>query len=160
MLTKYLYVFFISMVPLVELAAAIPIGAVGLGLRMIPTCITAVVGNMIPVPILYLFARRVLEWGQDKPLIGKPCTFFMTKGKRGGEKLQATAGRGLFMALLLFVGIPLPGTGAWTGALIAALMEMRMKRALPTILLGVLIAGTAVTLISYFGVEALSFLLG
>ena len=94
MLTKYLYVFFISMVPLVELRGAIPIGTVGLGLPMIPTYITAVVGNMIPVPILYLFARRVLEWGQDKPLIGKPCTFFMTKGKRGGEKLQATAGRG------------------------------------------------------------------
>ena len=89
MLTKYLYVFFISMVPLVELRGAIPIGTVGLGLPMIPTYITAVVGNMIPVPILYLFARRVLEWGQDKPLIGKPCTFFMTKGKRGGEKLQA-----------------------------------------------------------------------
>ena len=148
MLTKYLYVFFISMVPLVELRVAIPIGTVGLGLPMIPTYITAVVGNMIPVPILYLFARRVLEWGQDKPLIGKPCTFFMTKGKRGGEKLQATAGRGLFMALLLFVGIPLPGTGAWTGTLAASLLDMDFKSSVLACMGGVLLAGVIMGLAS------------
>ena len=152
MLTKYLYVFFISMVPLVELRGAIPIGTVGLGLPMIPTYITAVVGNMIPVPILYLFARRVLEWGQDKPLIGKPCTFFMTKGKRGGEKLQATAGRGLFMALLLFVGIPLPGTGAWTGTLAASLLDMYFKKSVLACMGGVLLAGVIMGVLSLLGV--------
>ena len=147
MLTKYLYVFFISMVPLVELRGAIPIGTVGLGLPMIPTYITAVVGNMIPVPILYLFARRVLEWGQDKPLIGKP------KGKRGGEKLQATAGRGLFMALLLFVGIPLPGTGAWTGTLAASLLDMDFKSSVLACMGGVLLAGIIMGALSLLGVS-------
>ena len=122
--------------------------AARLGLPMIPTYITAVVGNMIPVPILYLFARRVLEWGQDKPLIGKPCTFFMTKGKRGGEKLQATAGRGLFMALLLFVGIPLPGTGAWTGTLAASLLDMDFKSSVLACMGGVLLAGVIMGLAS------------
>lgn len=153
MLTKYLYVFFISMVPLVELRGAIPIGTVGMGLPMIPTYITAVVGNMVPVPILYLFARRVLEWGQDKPLIGKPCTFFMTKGKRGGEKLQATAGRGLFMALLLFVGIPLPGTGAWTGTLGASFLNMGAKETAISVCAGVVLAAIIMTVISLVGVH-------
>lgn len=153
MLTKYLYVFFISMVPLVELRGAIPIGTVGMGLPMIPTYITAVVGNMVPVPFIYLFARRVLEWGQDKPLIGKPCTFFMTKGKRGGEKLQATAGRGLFMALLLFVGIPLPGTGAWTGTLGASFLNMGAKETAISVCAGVVLAAIIMTVISLVGVH-------
>ena len=112
---------------------------------------------MIPVPFIFLFARKILEWGADKPVIGKFFTFCLEKGHKGGQKLKATAGRGLFIALLLFVGIPLPGTGAWTGALVAALMEMRLKRALPAIYAGVLIAGLLVTL-ALTGVKALRFL--
>ena len=140
MLKNYLLIFFISMVPIIELRGAIPIG-LGMGLPVLPTYLLCVLGNMIPVPFIYLFARRVLEWGQDKPLIGKPCTFFMTKGKRGGEKLQATAGRGLFMALLLFVGIPLPGTGAWTGTLAASILDMKFRDTLIACMGGVLLAG-------------------
>ena len=139
-LTKYLWVFFVSMVPLIELRGAIPISQ-GLGLPMIPSYIVAVIGNMLPVPIIYLFARKVLEWGADKPVIGKFFTFCLEKGKKGGEKLQEKAGKGLFWALMLFVGIPLPGTGAWTGTLAASILDMDFKSSITAVMLGVLLAG-------------------
>ncbi len=139
-LTKYLWVFFVSMVPLIELRGAIPISQ-GLGLPMIPSYIVAVIGNMLPVPIIYLFARKVLEWGADKPVIGKFFTFCLEKGKKGGEKLQEKAGKGLFWALMLFVGIPLPGTGAWTGTLAASILDMDFKSSIAAVMLGVLLAG-------------------
>lgn len=140
MLTKYLWVFFVSMVPLIELRGAIPI-ATGLGLPMIPSYIVSVIGNMVPVPIIFLFARKVLEWGADKPVIGKFFTFCIEKGHKGGEKLQEKVGRGLFVALLLFVGIPLPGTGAWTGTLAASFLDMDFKSTVAAVMLGVLLAG-------------------
>ena len=148
MLTKYLSVFFISMVPLIELRGAIPVG-VAMGLPLWQVYIIAIIGNMIPVPFIFFFARKVLEWGADKPVIGKFFTFCLEKGHKGGEKLKAKAGRGLPWALLLFVGIPLPGTGAWTGALIAAVLNMRLKRAVPVIFLGVVIAGCIITLLTH-----------
>jgi uncharacterized membrane protein len=144
----YLLVFFISMVPLIELRGAIPIG-IGMGLETLPTIIVSVIGNMLPVPVIYFFARKFLLWGARQRFIGKICNFFVVKGERAGQKLVAKAGRGgLFIALMLFVGIPLPGTGAWTGALVAALLEIRLKTALPAILLGVMIAGAIVTAVS------------
>lgn len=139
-LTKYLWVFLVSMVPLIELRGAIPI-ATGLGLPIIPSYIISVLGNMLPVPIIYLFARKVLEWGADKPVIGKFFTFCLEKGKKGGEKLQEKAGKGLFWALMLFVGIPLPGTGAWTGTLAASILDMDFKSSITAVMLGVLLAG-------------------
>ena len=96
---------------------------------------------MIPVPIIFFFARRVLEWGADKPYIGKLFNFFLEKGHKGGQKLHEKAGRGLFVALLLFVGIPLPGTGAWTGTLAASLLDMDFKSSVTAVLLGVILAG-------------------
>ena len=114
MLKKYLMIFLVSMVPLIELRGAVPI-AVGMNLPLLPSYIICILGNMLPVPIIFFFARKVLEWGADKPVIGKFFTFCLEKGHKGGQKLQEKAGRGLFVALLLFVGIPLPGTGAWTG---------------------------------------------
>ncbi|MCC8107423.1 MAG: small multi-drug export protein [Clostridiales bacterium] len=144
---SYLIVFFISMVPLIELRGAIPYGVL-FGLPTLPTYIVAIIGNMIPVPIIYLFARRVLIWGQDKPVIGKLFTFFLEKGERGGQKLQAKAGRGLFVALLLFVGIPLPGTGAWTGTLAASILKMDFKSTITAVMLGVLLAGVIMGLAS------------
>lgn len=137
---NYLIVFFISMVPLIELRGAIPY-AIGMGLPVIPSYIIAIIGNMLPVPIIYLFARRVLIWGKDKPYIGKFFTFCLEKGEKGGKKLQAKAGRGLFLALLLFVGIPLPGTGAWTGTLAASLLDMDFKSSVIAVMLGVILAG-------------------
>lgn len=109
MLTKYLSVFLISMVPLIELRGAIPVG-VAMGLPLWQVYVIAIIGNMLPVPFIFFFARKVLEWGADKPVIGKFFTFCLEKGHKGGAKLKATAGRGLPWALLLFVGIPLPGT--------------------------------------------------
>ena len=138
---KYLMVFLISMVPLIELRGAIPV-ALGMGLPTVPAYILCVIGNMLPVPVIYFFARKVLLWGADKKFIGKFFTFCIEKGEKGGQKLAKTAGRsGLFIALMLFVGIPLPGTGAWTGALVASVMGLRMKRAIPPIFLGVAAAG-------------------
>lgn len=137
---NYAIVFFISMVPLIELRAAIPY-AIGMGLPVLPSYIIAIIGNMLPVPIIYLFARKVLVWGKDKPVIGKFFTFCLEKGEKGGKKLQATAGRGLFVALMLFVGIPLPGTGAWTGTLAASLLDMDFKSSIIAVMLGVILAG-------------------
>lgn len=140
-MTSYFIVFIISMVPLIELRGAIPYGQVVLGLPLIPTYVIAIIGNMLPVPIIYLFARKVLIWGKDKPYIGKFFTFCLEKGEKGGKKLQEKAGRGLFVALLLFVGIPLPGTGAWTGTLAASLLDMDFKSSIVAVMLGVLLAG-------------------
>ena len=147
MLTKYLWIFFISMVPLIELRGAIPVSQ-GLGLPLLQSYIVCVIGNMVPVPIIYFFARKVLEWGADKPVIGKFFTFCLVKGEHGGKKLQEKAGRGLFVALLLFVGIPLPGTGAWTGTLAASLLDMDFKSRVAAGMLGVLLAGVIMGLAS------------
>ena len=138
---KYLAVFLISMVPIVELRGAMPF-AVGMGLPYIPALIVCVIGNMIPVPFIYFFARKVLVWGKDKQYIGKIFTFFLEKGEKAGQKLVHTAGRGgLFIALMLFVGIPLPGTGAWTGTLGASFLNMGMKSTALAVSLGVIMAG-------------------
>ncbi|MCR5762249.1 MAG: small multi-drug export protein [Treponema sp.] len=140
MLKKYFIIFFISMVPLIELRGAIPVSQ-GFGLPIISSYIICIIGNMIPVPIIYLFARKILEWGKDKKIIGGICTFFLTKGSRAGKKLEEKAGKGLFLALLLFVGIPLPGTGAWTGTLAASILDMKFKDTVLAVVLGVLLAG-------------------
>jgi uncharacterized membrane protein len=151
MLKKYLWIFFISMVPLVELRGAIPVSQV-MQLPIIPSFIVCIIGNMIPVPIIYLFARKVLIWGADKPVIGKFFTWCLEKGEKGGKKLQAKAGRGLFVALTLFVGIPVPGTGAWTGTLAASILDMDFKSTVAAAMLGVLLAGVIMMIVSLLGV--------
>ena len=108
---------------------------------------------MLPVPIIYLFARKVLEWGADKPLIGGFFSWCLEKGEKGGKKLQQKAGRGLFLALLLFVGIPLPGTGAWTGTLAASILDMDFKSTVVAVMLGVLLAGVIMMVLSFAGVS-------
>ena len=158
MIGKYLWVFLISMVPIIELRGAIPV-AVGMGLPLIPSYIICIIRNMLPVPFIYFFARKVLIWGADKPVIGKFFTFCLEKGEKGGKKLQAKAGRGLFVALLLFVGIPLPGTGAWTGTLAASLLDMDFKSSVIAVMCGVLLAGVIMALISNGVLGALSFML-
>ena len=148
-----LTVFLVSMVPLIELRGAIPYGVM-FGLPLWLTFLIAIVGNMLPVPIIFFFARHVLEWGADKPVIGKIFTFFLEKGHKGGEKLKEKAGRGLYWALLLFVGIPLPGTGAWTGTLAASLLDMDFKKSVLACVGGVLLAGCIMGLLSVLGVSA------
>ena len=150
MFKKYLIVFLISMVPLIELRGAIPY-AVGFELPLVPSLVLAVVGNMLPVPFIFLFARKVLEWGKDKKYIGGFFRWCLEKGEKGGRKLEAKAGRGLYIALLLFVGIPLPGTGAWTGTLAASFLNMDFKKSVIYVLLGVHLAGF-IMLIASLGV--------
>ena len=139
------------MVPLIELRGAIPYG-VAFDLPLWLTFAIAIVGNMLPVPIIYFFARKVLVWGSDKKFIGKFFTWCLEKGEKAGKKLQAKAGRGLFWALLLFVGIPLPGTGAWTGTLAASLLDMDFKKSVLACMGGVLLAGVIMGVLSVLGV--------
>ena len=138
---KFFLIFLISMVPLIELRGAIPF-AMRMGLPFIPALIVIVIGNLLPVPFIYFFARKVLLWGADKKYIGKFFRFCLEKGEKAGKKLVKTTGRGgLFLALLLFVGIPLPGTGAWTGALGASFLNMGFKSTVLSVSLGVILAG-------------------
>ena len=207
-LKDYVIIFFISMVPIVELRGAIPI-AQGMGLPIVPSYIVCIIGNMIPVPIVFFFARKFLEWGADKRGIGKICTFFLKKGAKAGRKLSGESteeldkaeeaktengvqiademqtgdgmhtgsgenplgapeesyaktkrkmSKGLFFALMFFVGIPLPGTGAWTGTLGASMLDMKFRDAVIAVMLGVLIAGIIMLLGSlgvFSGIEAL-----
>ena len=142
MIENYLFVFLVSMVPLLELRGGMPM-AMAMDLPYLPALLVCAIGNMLPVPIIYLFARKVLLWGRNKPVIGKLFTKFVEKGEAGGRKLTEQAGRsGLFMALTLFVGIPLPGTGAWTGALAASFLDMGWKSTTAAVALGVVMAGT------------------
>ena len=148
---KYLLVFFVSMVPLIELRGAVPIGLsplLGDALPLIPLYIVCIIGNMLPVPFIFFFARKVLIWGADKKFIGKFFTFCLEKGEKGGQKLQEKAGRGLYFALFLFVGIPLPGTGAWTGTLAASFLDMDFKKSVIAIIAGVILAGIIMGLAS------------
>ena len=141
MLTNYLLIFLVSMVPLIELRGAM-VMAVGMDLNYLTSLIVCVIGNMLPVPIIYFFARKVLLWGADKPYIGKFFRYCLEKGERGGQKLVEKTGRGgLFLALMLFVGIPLPGTGAWTGTLAASFLNMGIKTTAASVSLGVIMAG-------------------
>lgn len=152
MLVKYLIIFIISMIPMIELRGAIPVALSpsdmlffgtfhGMGLPVLQSYIVCIIGNMLPVPIIFFFARKVLEWGADKPVIGRFFTFCLEKGEQGGNRLKKKAGRGLFVALLLFVGIPLPGTGAWTGTLAASILDMDFKSSILAVMLGVILAG-------------------
>ena len=147
MFWKYLIVFLISMVPIIELRGAIPY-AVGFGLPLLPSYIIAVLGNMLPVPLIFFFARKILEWGKDKKIIGKFFTFCLEKGNKGGQKLLSKAGRSVYLALFLFVGIPLPGTGAWTGTLAASLLNLDFKKSVISIMAGVVLAGIIMGLAS------------
>lgn len=153
MLYQYLLIFFVSMVPLIELRAAVPM-AVGMGLDYWTSLVVCVIGNMLPVPFIYFFARKVLLWGQDKKYIGRFFTYCLEKGNHGSRKLSSKAGReGLFIALMLFVGIPLPGTGAWTGTLAASFLNMGIKHTTLAVSLGVALAGMIMGLATRFGLH-------
>ena len=138
---KYLIAFFVSMVPIVELRGAVPI-AIASGIDPTVALCMCVIGNMLPVPVIYFFARKFLVWGAKQKYIGKFCNFFLVKGEHAGQRLVKATGRGgLFIALLLFVGIPIPGTGAWTGTLGASFLDMGFKTTVLSVSLGVILAG-------------------
>lgn len=150
---KYLLTFLISMVPIVELRGGIPAG-VSMGVPWKTAVLICMIGNMVPVPFIFFFARRVLEWGANKPVIGKFFTWCLEKGHHGGEKLKAKAGKGMFWALLLFVGIPLPGTGAWTGTLAASLLDLDFKKSILAVVCGVALAAVIITVLTLLGFAA------
>ena len=152
MFWKILIVLVISMVPLIELRGAIPI-AVGLypDFPEWAILVTAIIGNMIPIPFIYFFARKFLVWGAKKSWqpLKKFCNFCLKKGEKGGEKLLKKAGDyGTYFALFLFVAIPIPGTGAWTGTLAASILNLDFKKTVITITAGVLAAGLIMLAVS------------
>lgn len=156
---NYIYIFLIAMVPLIELRGAIPV-AYGIhtanpDFSLLWSYVIIAIGNILPVPFIYLFARKVLEWGKDKRFIGKFFTWCLEKGEKGGKKLQAKAGRGLYLALVLFVGIPLPGTGAWTGTLAASFLDMDFKKSVLAVIGGVVLASIIVGLVCTLGFGAI-----
>ena len=145
---KYIVAFLISMVPIIELRLGVPF-ALGLGIDYFPALAVCILGNIVPVPFIYFFARKFLIWGAKQKYIGSFCGFCLNKGERAGKKLVSKTGRyGLFIALLLFVGIPLPGTGAWTGTLAASFLDMGFKSTVVSVTLGVILAGCIMALAS------------
>ena len=158
LMIQYIACFIVSMVPLIELRGAIPIAYAckmcNPEFNLLTGYIIIAIGNMLPVPVIFFFARKVLEWGKDKKVIGKFFTFCLEKGHKGGVKLQEKAGKGLFVALMLFVGIPLPGTGAWTGTLAASLLDMKFKDSVIAVICGVALAGLIVGLFCTLGLGA------
>ena len=155
-LVKYLIVFFVSMVPLIELRGAVPIGT-GLGLPWHYTLLVSIIGNCIPVPFILFFVKRLLNWmrGCNVKLFSKISNWFFNKAEKNRPKIEKYAAFGLFV----FVAIPLPGTGAWTGALVASVFDMKKTKALISVSLGVITAGLIMTLISQGVLGFLSFLL-
>lgn len=155
---NYLYVFLIAMLPLIELRGAIPVAyafnAADANFSLLLAYFLIIISNIFPIPIIYFFAHKILLWGKNKPIIGKICTAFIEKGEKAGRKLQEKAGKGLFWALVLFVGIPLPGTGAWTGTLAASLLNIDFKRTLLAVSLGVVLAGLIIGLFCTLGFGA------
>ena len=162
---KYVLVFLISMVPLVELRVAIPI-AINWGLNVPLSYAIAIFGNMLPMPFIFFFARKVLVWGAalkwPKGLgwVGKFFNFCLEKGEKGGKKLTEKAGRSTYVALFLFVGIPVPGTGAWTGTLAASLLDLDFKKSVIAVLSGIILAGVIMGLGTMGGLGAISSLFG
>jgi len=150
---KCLIAFLISMVPLIEIRGGIPI-ALATGVNPVLAYAICIVGNMLPVPIIFFFARKVLEWGKDKKYIGKFFTFCLEKGHKGGQKLLAGK-KGAYIALMLFVGIPLPGTGAWTGTLAASILDLDFKKSTAAVMCGVILAGIIMGVLSMFGINLL-----
>lgn len=151
MIGRILLVFLIAMVPLIELRGAIPI-AVGLdvGLPEWAILLIAVLGNILPVPFIYLFARRFLEWGsrQKWEQMKKFCRFCLNKGEKAGQKMLKKAGNGIYLALFMFVAIPMPGTGAWTGTLAASFLDLDFKKTVIVVSAGVTTAGLIMLLAS------------
>ncbi|MEG0911375.1 MAG: small multi-drug export protein [Ruthenibacterium sp.] len=138
---NYLWIFIIAMVPIVELRGAVPVG-VAAGLPLIPVYIVSVLGNMLPVPFILLFAKKVLLWCCTwNGALGRFFQKIHEKGMKAGDKMLATAGRGIYFALFIFVAIPLPGTGAWTGCLAATLLDLKFWPSVVAVLAGVMTAG-------------------
>ena len=147
MAAKYFWIFFISMLPLIEIRGAV-LYASAHSIPLGPALIVGLLGNVLPVPFIYYFARKFLLWGSDKVFIGKIFSFFLSRGESAGQKLLSKAGRGLYVALFLFVAIPLPGTGAWTGILASSILDMDFKKSVIATIGGIICAAVIVYLMA------------
>ena len=144
-MTGYLIVFLISMLPMIELRGAIPYSQI-IGLPLLPSYLVAILGNLLPAPFIYLFAQKILYWGKDKPYIGKFFTWCIKKGHSNEDKILKKDRKAIFLALVLFVGIPIPGTGAWTGTLAASFLDLDFKWMVLSVFAGILLAGIIMAL--------------
>lgn len=138
-----------AMMPILEIRGAIPVG-VASGLDPWLAFAVGFVGNMLPIPILILLTRKIIEWLKKHNMLVRLTAWLENKGSKGAQKVQKYS----FWGLFILVAIPLPGTGAWTGALVASLLDMRLKRALPAIAMGVAVAGLIVLLVTYGVISA------
>lgn len=138
-----------AMLPILEIRGAIPVG-VASGLDPWLAFAVGFVGNMLPIPVLILLTRKIIEWLKKHNMLVKLTAWLENKGSKGAQKVQKYS----FWGLFILVAIPLPGTGAWTGALVASLLDMRLKRALPAIAMGVAAAGLIVLLVTYGVISA------
>lgn len=154
MLKDILKTLFIGMLPVLEIRGAIPVG-VAAGIDPWSAFFVGFVGNMLPVPFLILLTRKIIEWMKKHHILDKLTSFLERKGSQKAQTVQKYS----FWGLFILVAIPLPGTGAWTGALVASLLDMRLKRALPAIAMGVIVAGLIVLLATY-GVVSVGSLVG
>ena len=157
---NYLIVLALSMVPVIELRGAIPVGLYALELDIVPVVILSFVGNLIPIPFLILFGGKVLRYFAKFEKFGKPFRKILEIGEKKVAKMSNGARRALFWGIFLFVAIPLPGTGAWTGALIAITLGLDLKKSFLPITLGVLGAGIIIVTLFYFAPEAFKALVG
>ena len=153
-------VFLVSMVPVIELRGAIPLGLYAYDLQIVPVTLLSIVGNLLPVPFLVLFGGKVLHWLAGFERLGKPFRKILELGEKKVEKMNKNAQRALFWGLFAFVAIPLPGTGAWTGSLIAITLGLKLKKSFPPIALGVLGAGAIIVTLFYLAPEAFMALIG
>lgn len=146
---KIIVTFFISMVPVIELRGAIPY-ATGMGLSPWIAIPVAMIGNILPIPFIILFIKKIFAWMRKQSgWLNRVVDKMEAKAEKNKEKVLKYA----FWGLTLFVAIPLPGTGAWTGALVAAMLDMPLKKAFPSILLGVVGAGIVIAFVSYGAAE-------
>ena len=142
---EFCFTVLVSMLPVVELRGGIPFG-VAAGLPVWAAFLAAVIGNLIPVPFIIVYIRRIFQWMRRRiPRLNRLVDALERKAHLKGQKVNKYK----YLGLMLFVAIPLPGTGAWTGSLAAAFLDMPLRKALPSVILGVLIAGMAISILSY-----------
>lgn len=147
---EFIFTLLVSMIPIVELRGGIPFGVVTLGLPYPVAFVAAVIGNILPAPFIIVYIRRIFQWMRRRmPRFNGLVDSLETKAHLKGKKVNKYK----YLGLLLFVGIPLPGTGAWTGALAAAFLDMPLRKAMPSILLGVILAGCIMTGLTHLGIN-------
>lgn len=154
MFGKFLIILFVSMLPLVELRGAIPIAA-GMGLPVVPSLVVAMLGNLVPMPLIFIFARDLLEKGAKRKPFKKFCKWCIEKGNRASEKLHAQKSASVYLALVLFIGIPIPGTGAWSGTIGASFLNLDFKKTMIAVTCGTLLSGLIMLAVSFGAIKLL-----